>query len=259
MSGSSASTRVKTEETSAGNPTPETRNRRRMYAASVNSMSPHGDMNFVGIADACRMGAVGKLYAESIMALETSVLCPITHEVPTDPVWTVDGIMYSKAAIVQWFALGNRTSPATNLLLHSSMLVPARIVSGISTMYTDQIAKFRAVCMADAPWSCCCLYVNPLDRTHCANCNVVRKICMTCSNAFFVDTEAETPEPCLCDTCDPMCQICVMCSAVFRVNTESGCYCRHCGIGTAVYHVEDLTCNGGRTRAGTVYASTAGH
>jgi hypothetical protein len=54
--------------------------------------------------------------------IPTSFLCPITHHVMEDPVYTVDGHAYERAAIAEWFRLGNRTSPVTNLQLHSLVL-----------------------------------------------------------------------------------------------------------------------------------------
>ena len=50
--------------------------------------------------------------------------CSITGEVMTDPVCTVDGHTYERAAIRQWFNLGNRRSPKTNAVLPSVELTP---------------------------------------------------------------------------------------------------------------------------------------
>ncbi|XP_059179125.1 WD repeat, SAM and U-box domain-containing protein 1-like [Physella acuta] len=52
-------------------------------------------------------------------------LCPITHEIMTDPVIAADGYTYNRPAIVSWMAKELR-SPMTNMLLESSDLVPNR-------------------------------------------------------------------------------------------------------------------------------------
>jgi hypothetical protein len=50
--------------------------------------------------------------------------CPITGETFVDPVATVDGVTYERAAIEHWFNLGNMTSPTTNTPLSSLVLEP---------------------------------------------------------------------------------------------------------------------------------------
>ncbi|OQR99588.1 hypothetical protein ACHHYP_05547 [Achlya hypogyna] len=52
-------------------------------------------------------------------------VCPITHEVMEDPVQTEDGTTYERSAIARWLLL-RRTSPATNIELLSTTLVPNR-------------------------------------------------------------------------------------------------------------------------------------
>ena len=56
--------------------------------------------------------------------LPTQFVCPITGEVMEDPVSTVDGHTYERAAISRWLTM-NRTSPMTGTPLPSADLVPA--------------------------------------------------------------------------------------------------------------------------------------
>ena len=49
--------------------------------------------------------------------------CPITSDVMRDPVMTRDGQTYERKAIEAWFARGHRTSPATNKVLRSLVIV----------------------------------------------------------------------------------------------------------------------------------------
>ena len=51
-------------------------------------------------------------------------ICPITQELMCDPVNTVDGNAYERAAIAAWFASGKITSPLSNALLNSRQLTP---------------------------------------------------------------------------------------------------------------------------------------
>ena len=49
-------------------------------------------------------------------------ICPITHEIMTDPVTTADGHAYERAAIEQWLRT-NDTSPLTGARLPNRNLV----------------------------------------------------------------------------------------------------------------------------------------
>lgn len=42
-------------------------------------------------------------------------ICPITHEIMSDPVLLEDGFAYEKTAILEWFSIGRKTSPMTNM------------------------------------------------------------------------------------------------------------------------------------------------
>ncbi|XP_076852475.1 WD repeat, SAM and U-box domain-containing protein 1 [Brachyhypopomus gauderio] len=53
-------------------------------------------------------------------------LCPITHEVMKDPVIAADGYSYEREAIESWISTKSRTSPMTNLPLHTTLLTPNR-------------------------------------------------------------------------------------------------------------------------------------
>ena len=48
-------------------------------------------------------------------ALESELICPITYEMPAEPVYAEDGRLYERSAIEQWFAADNRSSPMTKL------------------------------------------------------------------------------------------------------------------------------------------------
>ena len=53
----------------------------------------------------------------------TEYLCPITQELMRDPVSTVDGHTYERAAIERWLSQ-KRTSPSTGAALSSTALIP---------------------------------------------------------------------------------------------------------------------------------------
>ena len=50
-------------------------------------------------------------------------LCPITTEIMTDPVTTLDGFTYERAAITEWLRTKD-TSPKTGATLESKALIP---------------------------------------------------------------------------------------------------------------------------------------
>lgn len=56
------------------------------------------------------------------LPVPSSFQCPITQEIMQHPVFTVDGQVYERSAIEQWFRRGNRTSPMTGTTLTSLQL-----------------------------------------------------------------------------------------------------------------------------------------
>ena len=63
----------------------------------------------------------GATSAGNVRAFE----CPISCEIMRDPVMLMaDGQTYERAEIMKWFALGNKTSPATGLTLAITALLP---------------------------------------------------------------------------------------------------------------------------------------
>ena len=50
-------------------------------------------------------------------------ICPITTEIMTDPVTTLDGFTYERAAITEWLRTKD-TSPKTGAKLESKTLIP---------------------------------------------------------------------------------------------------------------------------------------
>lgn len=51
-------------------------------------------------------------------------LCPITHEIMTDPVICTDGFTYERGAITEWLLSGRFTSPMTNEPLKDTKFLP---------------------------------------------------------------------------------------------------------------------------------------
>ena len=60
------------------------------------------------------------------LPIPKSFKCPISHDVMKDPVTTVDGHVFERDAITEWFRLGRRTSTMTNMQLPSLVLTPDR-------------------------------------------------------------------------------------------------------------------------------------
>ena len=61
------------------------------------------------------------------------LVCPITHELPIDPVAAEDGQFYERAAIEKWLK-ERHTSPVTNLAMNSQLLPLPQLRSMIGTM-----------------------------------------------------------------------------------------------------------------------------
>ena len=60
----------------------------------------------------------------SINDVAADLLCPITQELPFDPVMAKDGKIYERTAILEWFFKGHLTSPMTRRDLASDELTP---------------------------------------------------------------------------------------------------------------------------------------
>tara|TARA_Y100001958_G_scaffold117630_1_gene84635 strand:+ start:1084 stop:1677 length:594 start_codon:yes stop_codon:yes gene_type:complete len=80
-------------------------------------------------AEACM--ASTKVAKDDRLVME--LLCPITQELPIDPVWAADGYFYERIAIAKWFAerkaFGNSaTSPMTGKTMSTRLIdaVPVR-------------------------------------------------------------------------------------------------------------------------------------
>ena len=68
-------------------------------------------------------GAVGPSQASEAAEVPNDFICPITAEIMTDPVTTVDGFTYERAAITEWLSTKD-TSPFTGATLKSKALIP---------------------------------------------------------------------------------------------------------------------------------------
>ena len=68
-------------------------------------------------------GAAGPALACEAAEVPDDYICPITAEIMTDPVSTLDGFTYERTAITEWL-LTKDTSPLTGATLESKTLVP---------------------------------------------------------------------------------------------------------------------------------------
>ncbi|XP_027512035.1 WD repeat, SAM and U-box domain-containing protein 1 isoform X1 [Corapipo altera] len=68
-------------------------------------------------------------------------LCPITRELMKDPVIAADGYSYEREAMEHWISNKRRSSPMTNLPLHSLMLTPNRTLKMAITRWLETQQK----------------------------------------------------------------------------------------------------------------------
>jgi serine/threonine-protein phosphatase 6 regulatory ankyrin repeat subunit B len=68
-------------------------------------------------------GAAGPSMASEAVEVPDDYICPITAEIMTDPVSTVDGFTYEREAITEWLRTKD-TSPVTGTTLESKTLIP---------------------------------------------------------------------------------------------------------------------------------------
>jgi hypothetical protein len=68
-------------------------------------------------------GAAGPSMASEAVEVPDDYICPITAEIMTDPVSTLDGFTYEREAITEWLRTKD-TSPVTGTTLESKTLIP---------------------------------------------------------------------------------------------------------------------------------------
>lgn len=61
-------------------------------------------------------------------------VCPITQELPIDPVTAMDGKVYERKAIVEWIQRGNGKSPMTNLPMTGQLLPATHVRNSLELM-----------------------------------------------------------------------------------------------------------------------------
>src|SRR6185295_14103074 len=82
-----------------------------------------------------------------------AAICPITQEPFVDPVITCDGHSYERAAIEDWFARGNCTSPATGAELATLALTPNFALRAHALAAAEPVATARIVyCSGTQDW-----------------------------------------------------------------------------------------------------------
>ena len=82
--------------------------------------------------------------APAAESIASSLLCPITEQLMTDPVFTMDGQTYERSAIEAWLKT-NDTSPVTGKRLPSKKLVDnVRARGMVRTAAEAQVAAVQA-------------------------------------------------------------------------------------------------------------------
>lgn len=85
--------------------------------------------------------------------------CPISMELMRDPVSTVDGHCYERAAIERWFE-GSRTSPKTGARLSSTTVIPSYVTHVINLDTQGSFVKLSTLVASSAktgrPFVCIC-------------------------------------------------------------------------------------------------------
>jgi importin subunit alpha-1 len=94
--------------------------------------------------------------------------CPISQEIMTDPVSTVDGHVYDRINIQRWFNTGKMTSPVTGQVLASTLLVPNHPIRQMIEAFKP---GFTHRADLDTEWNCvACTMVNKPTDTMCLTC-----------------------------------------------------------------------------------------
>lgn len=77
--------------------------------------------------------ATSKKFCSAIDETVTEFICPISQELPLDPVTAEDGRVYEKASIEEWLAQ-KQTSPVTNVAMGTRLLPAVQVRSVIRNL-----------------------------------------------------------------------------------------------------------------------------
>mmetsp|Transcript_13341 Transcript_13341/g.26836 ORF Transcript_13341/g.26836 Transcript_13341/m.26836 type:complete len:157 (+) Transcript_13341:76-546(+) len=80
------------------------------------------------------VGEEHKRFKATIEENASELVCPITQELPLDPVIAEDGHVYDRAAIERWIAKGNGKSPKTNEIMGTALLPALQVKNMIISM-----------------------------------------------------------------------------------------------------------------------------
>ena len=83
-------------------------------------------------ADGCVLH--GLQYRESLDGAANEFLCPITQELPVEPVTAMDGKVYERKAIEEHLRTGNGRSPMTNQPMGSTLLPAPHVRNSLELM-----------------------------------------------------------------------------------------------------------------------------
>ena len=84
-------------------------------------------------------GAAGPSGASEVADVPDEYICPITSEIMTDPVSTLDGFIYERAAITEWLRTKD-TSPKTGATLESKALIPIHSLRSVTRRFVEASA-----------------------------------------------------------------------------------------------------------------------
>ena len=85
-----------------------------------------------GVDDAASFMATK--YRDTLDGAANEFLCPITQELPVEPVTAMDGKVYERKAIEDWFRHGNGNSPMTNQPMSTTLLPATHVRNSLELM-----------------------------------------------------------------------------------------------------------------------------
>ena len=88
-------------------------------------------------ADSGEGSSSGSSEASEAAEVPDDYICPITAEIMTDPVFTMDGFTYERAAITEWLRDGD-TSPLTGATLESKRVIPNLTLRSMIRRFTEE-------------------------------------------------------------------------------------------------------------------------
>jgi len=86
-------------------------------------------------------------FSDADIEIPAEFLCPLTRSLLEDPVATLDGNIFERKAIEEWFRSGNTSSPITDEILQTTEVIPMPLLKNAIKRFVERAEKGQQTCV----------------------------------------------------------------------------------------------------------------